>query len=88
MRKILSLIIFAISFLIMANLTYAIGISPARLIIDFEPGMSDTYEYSVINSESRTIYGQVYVKGDLKDYVTLYDSVVELSQGKAKLLNM
>ncbi|MBU4124168.1 MAG: hypothetical protein KKI14_01740 [Nanoarchaeota archaeon] len=39
-----------------------------------------------MNSEDKTIYGQVYVNGDLKDYITLYDSLVELSPGQSKTL--
>jgi hypothetical protein len=63
--------LFLLFFLFSANAAFAIGISPSRIILDFEPGLSKTIDYVAINNENRTLNISMYVSGDLADYITL-----------------
>jgi len=49
----------------------AIGITPARTTVNFEPGLEKQVSISVINSEGKDVNLVVAVQGELADYVTL-----------------
>ncbi|MCD6476764.1 MAG: hypothetical protein J7K26_01180, partial [Candidatus Aenigmarchaeota archaeon] len=85
-KKILFGIWIFLFLIVLSNSTYAIGISPSRTIIDFEPGLSSVYNYYVLGSEDKTTYAKLYVKGDLAEYFTLYTDSVQLSPGEIKEL--
>ena len=63
---------------------FAIGISPARITMDFEPGLSKTIEYIVFNNENKVLYVEMYKKGDLSQYITLHQISASLQPGEAK----
>ncbi len=48
---------------------YALGISPARTELDFEPGMSGTITFSVLNTGHRELTVEMYVSGSLAEYI-------------------
>jgi hypothetical protein len=48
---------------------HALGVSPAKVVYGFEPGLEKTISYTVIGSATQEL--EVYVKGDLAQYITL-----------------
>lgn len=84
MKKGMFLVFFIFSFLFLSSNALAIGIGPSRLIIDFEPNYEDTITYTVINAEDILLRASLYVKGDLKDYITLSTTELVLDPGESK----
>ena len=54
----------------------AIGITPAIIYVDFSPGYTETFTFTVFGDRVET-----YVKGDLVDYITLSD-ITKIRQGE------
>jgi hypothetical protein len=73
-----------LGFALMISGVYAIGINPSRIIIDFEPNLQKTLTFNVINNEDKQVDVEIYVRGDLKDYVTLKQTKATLASGEIK----
>ncbi|MFH1445052.1 MAG: hypothetical protein ABIF08_01060, partial [Nanoarchaeota archaeon] len=84
MRKILVLLVFVLALSSMIAGSNALGISPSRVIIDFQPDLQETREYTIINNEDKTKTVELYKKGDLANCITLYDTSYALSPGERK----
>ena len=54
-----------------ASYCSAIGISPSRSTVFFQPGLQETHEFYVINNADELLEVELYKKGELADYVTL-----------------
>ena len=63
---------------------YAIGISPAKLTYDFEPGMSKEIVFKVFNSGDYTLSSHVCLKGDLVEYFDFECVNITLTPGEEK----
>ena len=50
---------------------YAIGITPGRTTIDFEPNLQKEVSFSVTNAEQKEMSIVFYTKGELKEAVSL-----------------
>jgi hypothetical protein len=68
--------------LIMASGVEALGISPGRTTIGFEPGLQRSVSFSVINSESKSIDVVIAVQGELKDYVNVGTTSFSMTPGE------
>lgn len=77
-------LIVVIVFSLSAITVQAIGITPSRVIVNFQPHLNQTFTYTVINNEDRTIDVEMYVRGDLKDYVHLHENSTTIEPGKKK----
>lgn len=75
----IALLLFAAYFLVFANPAYALGISPARIVVDFTPNMEGDIGFCVINNENKEMPVEYYVKGDLASYITLNESITYLT---------
>lgn len=49
----------------------ALGITPARTTLDFEPGLHKEISYSILNSEGKDMGVVIFVRGNLENSVTL-----------------
>lgn len=56
----------------------AIGIGPPRVSIDFSPGLAQDLGYIVVNTIDQPIEAQLYVSGDLAQFITLSRQAVSL----------
>ena len=73
-------IIFAIIFFFsLLSGAKAIGITPARYTLDFQPNMEGDIEFCAINNEQKNLPIEIYVKGDLQQYVTLRETKATLT---------
>ena len=71
-------------FLILSSLCIAIGVSPIRKIIDFEPGEEHDLELKITNDGQKDIKAIIYARGDLTEYVGIVDSLVTLSKDESE----
>ncbi len=69
---------------LLASGAIAIGISPARAIIDFEPNLQKTMSFDVTNNAGSQMDVELYVKGDLQQYITLVETKTVLASGESK----
>jgi len=68
-----------LSFLMLSSQAVALGISPSRTIIDYEPGLEKTYQFYVLNTQNVPLSLEVYVSGALSDYVKTSTKSLQLS---------
>ena len=82
MKNKLILLLTGLILLISIGNILAIGITPGRSTIHFEPGLNKEVQFSIINSENKDMSVVFMVKGDLAEYVTLEQSYAEFSAGE------
>jgi hypothetical protein len=58
----------------------AIGLTPGRTTIDFEPGAEKTITFTIINNEHKEFNALVYVEGDMKEAVAIDKNIVEFKE--------
>lgn len=66
----LKLLALASAIILLAVSASALGITPARTIINFEPGLEKNISHLIINSEHKTIGIEIFTRGDLARYMT------------------
>lgn len=86
-KKILFFLSLTILLSFLLEDVYAIGVGPSRIVVDFEPNLKKTFTYNVINNEGREIQVEMYVKGALKDYVTLHQTSGKLATREVKVFS-
>ncbi|MEW6063216.1 MAG: hypothetical protein AB1571_02505 [Nanoarchaeota archaeon] len=64
------MIYFVFLFFLIFNVN-AIGISPSRIIINFEPNLEETIPFTVYNNAEFNVNIKIYVKGELNSSVTI-----------------
>jgi hypothetical protein len=75
-------ILFIVSLFLISS-AYALGVTPARTTIDFEPGLTKTINFDIINSEGKDmrLVGSV-VAGELDNYISLPLKEMFISAGE------
>ncbi len=74
--KLISKIGFCIFFLVLiiaVNEVHALGISPARKIVDFESELAGKVDFEIVNTESKDMKVFIYVEGEYADIIKLKD---------------
>ncbi|QQG38604.1 MAG: hypothetical protein HYS32_03280 [Candidatus Woesearchaeota archaeon] len=78
-------VLFTLFFiLIIAANVSAIGISPSKRTIDFQPNLETTLEYSAINNENKSKELEIYVKGGLEAFITPSETSLILQPNERK----
>ncbi|MAH46316.1 hypothetical protein CMI37_10825 [Candidatus Pacearchaeota archaeon] len=70
--------ILLIGIMLVANVS-ALGITPARTTIDFEPGFQREVGFSVLNSEGKDMSIVVYVQGELNASIGVSENTFQMS---------
>ncbi len=81
-KKILFFWIFILSFILLFNIisVCALGVTPARNTLDFEPGLKKDLSFSIINSEHKDMNIIIYAEGELAKSIILQgDSSFKMS---------
>ncbi len=76
-----ALLWIAVLFLLSATVS-AIGVSPIRKVVDFEPNGEYDLELKIRSSAESDIRALVYARGELSEYIGIQDSLVSISQGE------
>ncbi len=61
----------------------AIGIGPPKVEVDFQPNLNKEITFMVLNQISIPIRAELYVRGDLAEYITLEKEYIDLDPGKS-----
>lgn len=84
MKKLLTTLALVLAIVLLIQQASAIGITPGRKIIDFEPGKTQEIPFSIINNNGESTSVSLDVKGELKDSVTLNKNSIDLDPDKKK----
>jgi hypothetical protein len=76
------LLIFAILMVLLIGNVYALGITPARTTINFEPSIEHSGKFTIINSDNKDINLMIYLRGDLNEYINLYNEYVSMKSNQ------
>jgi hypothetical protein len=71
--------VLGICILFLINFVFALGITPGRTTIDFEPNLKQEIAFSVINSEHKDMAVIFDVRGDLNQSISLNKAFEEFS---------
>ncbi len=80
--KIRSFFLVLLVFIVLLNNVSALGITPARTTINFEPGLEQTISFSVVNSEHKDIELVVYAQGELNQSISLTTNSFKMSSSE------
>ena len=86
-KKILFILVCLLIVLTLQNVS-AIGITPGRTTIDFEPNLDKEVSFSIINSEHKDMSVLLYAKGELSEYVSLSQEAIDLSSQEDSKLSI
>lgn len=81
MRKI---VVFAFLFVYLLSLVNAVGITPGRTTLDYEPGSKHTIDFSVVNSEKKDMNLIVLVQGELNGSISTSEVSFKMSASEAE----
>ena len=73
-------LIFGLLLIIIIQNVFAIGITPGRTTINFEPNLQKQGYFSIINSENKEMSVVFMVRGNFSEYVTLSETYAEFSK--------
>ena len=82
-------VIIVLIFLMLNQIAIALGISPAKKVIDFAPNKEETITFNLINNENRDLRVFVEISGDLEKYIQIPNNIVTINKNeKSKELNL
>jgi hypothetical protein len=58
----------------------AIGVTPGRTTIDFEPGADKSVSFTITNNDHKQFNAYIYVEGDMKDYITFDKQIIPFNE--------
>ncbi len=76
--------VWMMMFLVLSSIAFAIGVSPIRKVIDFEPNKEYDLELKIKNDANKDIKAIVYARGELSDYIGIIDSLVVMGKDDAE----
>ena len=71
--------IYMLEAIVFAN---AIGVTPGRKTINFEPNLQSIVQFSIINNEKKDMKAVIYVEGELNSSITLQDYEIQLNSNE------
>lgn len=78
------IIAWPILFLIAAAMCTAIGISPIRKVVDFEPNKEYDLQLKIRNSGYKDIKVIIYARGELAEYIGIIDSLLAIDRDEGE----
>lgn len=81
--RLFTLVVLGIfAFLLFSSLISALGVTPARTTIGFNPGLEQTVKITVVNSEYKDINLKVFVQGELNQSIVLSEREFSMSSSE------
>jgi hypothetical protein len=68
--------------ILLISKVYALGVSPGRRTIDFEPELSKEITIKVVNTQHKKFKAEIYTKGDLGQYIKLEKNKIEFKENE------
>lgn len=63
----------------------ALGVTPARRTIDFSPSLNQKNSFTIVNPEGKNMELNIYVRGELTQYIKLEKTSVSLTSNDASI---
>ena len=79
-HKIGRFVIIVLIFLLLNQAALALGLSPAKKIMDFAPNKEETITFNLINNENKDLKVFVEVSGELAQYIQIPNNVVIINK--------
>lgn len=73
-------VIIALIFLMLNQIAMALGISPAKKVMDFAPNKEETITFNLINNENRDLRVFVEISGELAEYIQIPNNIVTIKK--------
>ena len=74
--------VFALLFMLSATQTvYALGVTPGRVVVNFEPGLEKSVTLRILNNEHKDFKAVLFARGELGKYATFAQDSVEFNSG-------
>lgn len=77
------IMLLAVVLIIISPSVLALGVTPGKITIDFEPNMETTISLTVLNNDQKDFTTLALVEGDLKDYVTIENARLDFRKEEA-----
>lgn len=82
-------VIIVLIFLLLNQAVFALGLSPAKKVLNFAPNKEETITFNLINNENMDLKVFVEVTGKLADYIQISDKALTISKNeKSKELKL
>lgn len=65
--------------ILLAEKAFALGVTPGKTSIDFEPGLERTVELTILNNDQKDLSLALNVEGELSKYISLSEKDISLS---------
>lgn len=78
--KLIKIAMLVVALILLAQPILAIGVSPARSIIDFEPGVRKSVTIKVVNNEHKDFKAIAFIKGELANYTNVKETLLTVTQ--------
>jgi len=76
----LKILLIVILMLVLIKQSYAFGIVPSHKNLMFEPNSEQTIKLKILNEELNEFKAMIYAEGELAEYVTIENPIVEFSK--------
>tara|TARA_Y100000310_G_scaffold241784_1_gene245868 strand:+ start:30057 stop:31226 length:1170 start_codon:yes stop_codon:yes gene_type:complete len=81
-HKIIRLILIIATFLLLSQIALALGLSPAKKVVYFEPNKEETITFNLINNENKDLKVFVEANGDLTEYTQITNNLVTINKNE------
>ena len=65
-----------VTIVLISHSALALGITPAKKFLDFEPNLKTTISFNIVNNEHKDLKLLIRPRGEFSEYVTLKESIV------------
>ncbi|MBN2330684.1 MAG: hypothetical protein JXC85_02615 [Candidatus Aenigmarchaeota archaeon] len=79
-KLILAVMLALLAFSGSAGLASALGVTPGRTTVDFEPGLEKKLSFTITNNEHKKFDAYIYIEGDLSEYITLDRDILSFEE--------
>ena len=69
-------------FLLLNQVVLALGLSPAKKVINFAPNKEETINFNLINNENKDLKVFVEVIGELAEYIKIPNNIVTINKNE------
>lgn len=81
-------LVFVLIGIFMISSVYALGVTPGRTTIDFEPGIQKTVSFEIVNSKGENFEVTLSADGELSNYIDIEsDKIFVLSSEELKMVS-
>ena len=78
------LLVWIFAILLVSSIVTSIGVSPARKVVEFEPGKQVDLELIIRNDGHKDMKAIVYARGDLSEHIGIIDSLVTINSDESQ----